>query len=842
MAIAHLSCLLALACAFGPTGVAEKPVILLDAGTRQGRLVGTWGPSASASVSDRGVMRVSLGDSRRPNGAYLSLERGVDLSHTHRQLYLALDIRGEKGGEDIHLVLRDGSLDGGAAGYQTEANLPAGFVVTTRWQRLVLPLADFPDTGESWSRPVADPLAPPKRAIVWSKINNLGIGKWAGPVKVDVRGIVVTAHPEAASVRLVMFKPVATRLDLSHGASLSVSGVFDGPAPWRVRIGQWRASKTFTGLSNTASVVWDGASDTVPFAPGRCTIQLTYGADKRPAQAARFLLIRPHSPRVQVAQTGYEPHRRKTACVMHVNGRTRFRVVDAGSDAVVFSGVSGTPLLCNQAGDTGAILDFTPVQRPGKYYVDVDGVGRSYEFPVRRGVYNALCQTAMKSYYFQRCGVDLTARYAGKYARKACHTNDGFLYNGSRDDEVVPGEHVACNGGWHDAGDYGKKIVAASDALGYLLMACELFPAKAAKLRLGIPGDPAVPDILREIRVELDWMLTMQEADGGVHALITSPDFFLTDMPARDNQPRYLVAVSTCATGDFAAVMAKAARVYAHVDPAFALRCVRAARQAWRFLERNPEIVPAGGYHDPPGIHDTGTYYDAQDSDERFWAACELFVTTSEPEFDRYVHDHYAGLKPDLFQLPGFLYTQGFGLYSYVLSGKGDSDVTDVFKKAILAYATAAADAIERSPYGIAVAVSPYWWNNCTALQSSVALIVADLIAHDSRFSDGALRQIGYVLGCNPVDRCYVTGVGSRPVMDPWQPACVFDGIADPIPGFVLPGANLKAWDLPMQRYQEVHRLPPLKNYSDDHRAASVNEVCLNYNGPFVFVSAFFAQ
>ena len=119
---------------------------------------------------------------------------------------------------------------------------------------------------------------------------------------------------------------------------------------------------------------------------------------------------------------------------------------------------------------------------------------------------------------------------------------------------------------------------------------------------------------------------------------------------------------------------------------------------------------------------------------------------------------------------------------------------------------------------------------------------MANLIAPQETFPRAALRQLNYVLGCNPVDRCFVTGLGMRPVTDPWQPASVFGGYGAPIPGFVLPGANLVAWDLPMQRYQEVHRLPPLKNYVDDHRAASVNEVCLNFNGPFVFVTAYFAR
>jgi endoglucanase len=438
--------------------------------------------------------------------------------------------------------------------------------------------------------------------------------------------------------------------------------------------------------------------------------------------------------------------------------------------------------------------------------------------------------------------MDLVRPYAGRYARKACHTDDAWPYQGCENDTIVRGAHVGATGGWHDAGDYGKKIVPASAALGYLLMACELFPARIAATHLSIPSDVAVPDPLREIRYELDWMLTMQEPDGGVHALITSQDFFLTGMPSEDRQPRYVVGVTSCATCDFAAVMAKAARVYRRFDPAFSARCLEAATRAWNWTGRHPDIVPAGGYHDPPGIHGTGAYDDSDDRDERFWAACELFVTTQEARFNAYVRERSAAMDADPFQPPGYLQTQGFGMYSYVLSGEGDRDLTDRFKRAIVGYAGRAVSAIDRSPYGIGIDLTPYWWNDCTALESSAALIVASLASPDERFPQAAFRQMCYVLGCNPVDTCYVTGVGTRPVMHPWQPACVYDGITDPIPGYVLPGANLIAWDLPMQRYQDVHHLPPLKNYVDDQRAPSVNEVCLVFNAPFVFVATYFAQ
>jgi endoglucanase len=826
-----------------PDRGSAAPITLLGSAPAPGQTVSTWGPNSSATVSTDGMMEVEFDGGLRPAGAFLSIGRGIDLFQDHDRLYLSFDMRGGKGGESISLTLRDGSVAGGTDGYQVQANQPDGFVVTTTWQTLVMPLTDFPTTGENWTLPVPPGAQRPlRRKIDWSNINGFGISTWSGPAKVYLRNLVISTNPDTGPVRLLGPIAVPSRVDLSHGAPLSLAASFDRPTRWQIRITQPSASMTFADLAGFASVKWDGASDEGEFREGPCEVRLTYGNARRETTSTNFVLGGPHSPRVQVAQAGYAPGRGKTACVMGERTQRTFRVVNAMTGKVALAGISGESARCEQAGDWGSVIDFSSVRAPGEYYVQVEGVGRSYFFPIRDGIYEDLLQKAMKSYYYQRCGINLVAPYAGPYVRKACHGDDAWLYEGSQNDVIVRGAHIASTGGWHDAGDYGKKIVAASDALGYLLMTCEVFPARAKALHLNLPGDAAMPDILREIKYELDWMLTMQDPDGGVHTLITSPDFFLTDTADKDPQPRYIVGVSSCATGDFAAIMAQAARVYRPYDGDFASHCRAAAKRAWVFLEKHPEIIPAGGYHDPPGIHGTGTYDDSDDRDERFRAACELFVTSGEARYDRYVREHYGELKPELFEPPGYMHTQGFGLYSYVLCGKGDKDLVDRFKGAILAYARKARSAIEVSPYGIAIDLTPYWWNNWTALQSAAALIVAGLVEPREAFPDSALRQLNYVLGCNPVDRCYVTGFGSRPVMDPWQPACAFGGLADPIPGFVLPGANLVAWDLPMQRHQEIHRLPPLKNYVDDHRAASVNEVCLNFNGPFVFVTAFLSR
>ena len=91
---------------------------------------------------------------------------------------------------------------------------------------------------------------------------------------------------------------------------------------------------------------------------------------------------------------------------------------------------------------------------------------------------------------------------------------------------------------------------------------------------------------------------------------------------------RALRPVSTAATLNLAAVAAQAARVYAPIDAAFARRCRRAAERAWRAAEAEPARLV--GTSDQKG---GGAYDDDDVSDERYWAAAELFVTTGEAKY-----------------------------------------------------------------------------------------------------------------------------------------------------------------------------------------------------------------
>src|SRR2546428_7088151 len=133
---------------------------------------------------------------------------------------------------------------------------------------------------------------------------------------------------------------------------------------------------------------------------------------------------------------------------------------------------------------------------------------------------------------------------------------------------------------------------------GGLLGPYGFFARRVGSVRLDIPesGGP-VPDLLSEVRWNLDWMLKMQDRDGGVWHKLTRERFGSFVMPERDDGgPRYVIGTgsgpykSSCATGDFAAVMATAARVFRPFDPDFAAAGLAAAERAWRWLSLNPNV------------------------------------------------------------------------------------------------------------------------------------------------------------------------------------------------------------------------------------------------------------
>lgn len=291
---------------------------------------------------------------------------------------------------------------------------------------------------------------------------------------------------------------------------------------------------------------------------------------------------------VMVNQAGYLSNAQK---IFFTTTRAdSFHLIEKSSNATSFSGKVTLAKTNDPA--TGLTVykgDFSSFKKPGTYYISVSPSENSYEFSISDTVFHSVFHKSLKGFYFQRCGQSLNALFAGLYARAGCHANDG-TYHSTSDSTGFR----SVNGGWHDAGDYGKYIVNAGVTVGTLLMAYELFPTRFANDDLGIlESGNSVPDILDEVRYELNWMLKMQHWSGGVYFKVTREQFEGFSMPSTDNGTRYIYQISSTATGDFAAVFARAARVYKSFDQKFSDSCLAVSYRAWAYLQSHPSIVPA---------------------------------------------------------------------------------------------------------------------------------------------------------------------------------------------------------------------------------------------------------
>lgn len=530
-------------------------------------------------------------------------------------------------------------------------------------------------------------------------------------------------------------------------------------------------------------------------------------------------------------QTGYLPHSVKTAVM--TEGKT-FDVIrlEGASERTVLSGAVWDAGPDAASGDHVYVADFSDICEDGVYYIRSDAGAQSHRFRIGRDVYRALQADMIKALYFQRCGCELEEKYAGVYKHPCCHTGDAVLW----EDRSVVKE---VKGGWHDAGDYGRYISPAAVAVAHLLYAFVLFP-DSFRDSLNIPeSGNGIPDVLNECRYELEWMLKMQDEEGGAYHKLTSIMHVAFIMPQEDKDQFYIFPVSSMATADYAAVMALASRVYRTYDSGFADRLFAAAKRAWGWLEKHPEYV---GFKNPEGCN-TGEYGDICDLDERLWAAAEMLITTGDAKYQ----DALSRLmREDLTRTDfGWTDVSGFAALA-VLTDRthaASQDTGDALRAAVLAEADRLVDVAAHSGYGVAMEPEDYvWGSNMVVLNRGMLLVLAALISEDKgAYEETALAQLHYLLGKNAMDYSYVTGYGEHAFMHPHNRPTECDGIELPMPGWVS-GGPFKTPADEVGRKAIPQGTPPMKCYLDDAACYSLNEITIYWNSPAVFVAAYFNE
>jgi endoglucanase len=384
-------------------------------------------------------------------------------------------------------------------------------------------------------------------------------------------------------------------------------------------------------------------------------------------------------------------------------------------------------------------------------------------------------------------------------------------------------------------------VVNSGISTGTLLWAWEIYGHKLKNISLKIPeSGNGTPDILNEARWNLEWMLKMQDTDGGVWHKQTSDHFPGFIAPEKDDLLSEVIGIgaapykSTCATADLASVAAIAARLFRHYDAAFAGRSLDAARRAWAWAEKNPNVL----FRNPPGVS-TGEYGDDNCSDERLWAAAELYRTTGEKSFNDYFLANYAQFLPTLDNPPGASWAQvaPMGLWTYALTKHGHTDrgaVEGIHEHTI----TGAKMVVARThanPYQMSMRTGDYnWGSNGVAAGYGMYLLIANIFSPNREFVDVARDNLHYLLGRNTFSLSWVTQVGENPFKHPHHRPSGARGA--PWPGLMSGGPNAGRADAVLAALPKD--LPPAKVYADQLASYAGNEIAINWQASLVFLLA----
>ncbi|MFZ2988470.1 glycoside hydrolase family 9 protein [Ideonella sp.] len=539
--------------------------------------------------------------------------------------------------------------------------------------------------------------------------------------------------------------------------------------------------------------------------------------------------------RIAVNQLGFLPASAKWAVVTGGVG-DRFEVRRADNGAVVHQGRLGPAAEWAPAEQTGRLADFSALQTPGEYRLQVEGGEPSVPFAISPTAYAALNAATLKAYYYNRSGIALLPEHAGAWARPAGHPDTVVKVHASAASPSRPeGTLISSPKGWYDAGDYNKYIVNSGISVYTLLAAYEHFPAWFTAQRLNIPeSGNALPDVLDEALWNLDWMLSMQDPDdGGIYHKLTDLRFDGTRMPHEAKDDRYVVQKSTAATLDFAAVMAMASRVYQPFEaqrPGLSARMLAAAQRAWQWAQAHQNEI----YRQPADVV-TGEYGDGGVADEFAWAAAELYISTRDDDYWRALHADRLTIV-----VPGWGDVKGLAWVSLAQHRQQLTPAADqaLITARINSLATELAATWKASSYRLSMQRADYvWGSNAVALNQALMLVQGYRLSGQRDQLDAAQSVLDYVLGRNPLGLSMVTGFGARSPLHPHHRPSGADGVDAPVPGFIVAGPNPGQQDL-VHCNAVYPSKAPARSYVDAYCSYASNEVAINWNAPLVYLSA----
>ncbi len=575
---------------------------------------------------------------------------------------------------------------------------------------------------------------------------------------------------------------------------------------------------------------------------------------------------------VRVNQLGYYPTLAKLATYVSKSTSPETWSLKNSAGQTVKTGTTTVKGFDKSSGDDVHIIDFSSYTEIGKDYVLAVGSKESLPFDIGTDMYTDMKRDAMRYFYHNRSGIAIKMPYAenSDWERGAGHAKDVMSLSAGQSG----GYTLDVTGGWYDAGDHGKYVVNGGIAVWTLMNMYErakilngdMTTAPFADKSLNIPeSGNGLADVLDEARWEMEMLLKFQVPSGTYKDMVhhKGHDIKWTALcvpPEDDEMERYLQPPSTAATLNLAATAAQASRIWKGIDTTFSSKCLTAAEAAWAAAVKNPAV-----YADPNNSIGGGAYADDKVTDDFYWAACELYVTTGKATYLDYIkksedylkepYSLYGGENLGLTGCFDWGNTGGLGTITLALvpNGLPTSDIATA-KANIKTAADKFIQIAAKQGYGIpieenlsvasGIEVEGFpWGSNSFVVNEAICMAYAYEFSNDAKYLSGVSGAMDYLMGRNPNLQCYVTGYGDNPLENPHHRffAEQSDGtFPTPPAGFLSGGPNSGLQD-PWVKGSGWHvgEMAPEKCFMDHIESWSTNEVTINWNAPLAWVTSY---
>ncbi len=554
-----------------------------------------------------------------------------------------------------------------------------------------------------------------------------------------------------------------------------------------------------------------------------------------------------------------------------------FALIDERTNARVFSGkvecilpAAGKETLWvkppkNYSGTAVYRMDFSAFTTPGRYRLFVEGIGCSYPFELGPAVWEQAFLTQMKGLFNQRSGVELGPPYTDFKKPRDFHpaagavvtrtTHDVFAKGGSENYAAIAkgdtGEALTnAWGGYHDAGDWNPRRVTHMLTTLAQLELCELFPGYFNRLKLNIPPQAGVPDIITEALFEIDCFRRLQNPDGGIpFGIETEGDPLAGEVSWLSTQHCYVLAPNIRDSWLYAATAARAATVLKPSDPALAQTYLDSALRAFRWAEGALARKRAAGEALKPK-----DYWDAFDA--RNLAALVLYDLTG----DKAYHDIF--LQDTCLQRAGeeivawgwHIQCDQVFLYARMDAAKTDPKLRERARAGVIALAERSLKYAAGNAFNITQREPGRpMFAGFFSTAGGTELVRAHYLTGKPEYLKGAVQSCQFQSGCNPNNLVYTTGLGANPVRVPLELDARSTG--QPVPAGLTVFGNSdfgnwrhSFWDInlhlvnrPEFIWPDAYSWPLTEAYFDVWVLVSANEFVIDTWAPNVLVWGYLA-